>query len=442
MPESKTTFAAFVAFSAFTATASFAAAKDVVAEPTFYRDVLPVLQENCQDCHRPSGSKIYRGGVPMSLTTYDEVRPWAKAIVRQTASKEMPPWDASEAFDGVFHNERGLTDTEIATLARWVESGSPVGDSGHAPEPRVWPENDEGWVMLDPDLVLDMPEPYFVADDVEDVYTKHRLVLAEDIFPEDRWVQAIEFRRGSEVVHHFNIFAKGSGEEDGSLDGVRLGDGNYVGGATSGSPPHVWPEGYGTLLESGSTLTFDVHYHKEPGPGTGVWDRSSIALKFATKPVEHPIHFYPVSNYSFEIPPGHPYWHDSAEHVFERDITLLGMLPHMHMRGREARYTVEYPDGEREEILHVPGYDFDWQEIYWYSTPKTLPAGSMLRIDMWFDNSPEEAERWGFDADRTVTFGPESTDEMLMGFISFVYDDEEVAPDDHGGVATADVGSE
>ena len=418
MSRTKMTFALLAGLLATTATASFAAENDAGAEPTFYRDVLPILQENCQECHRPSGSKIYRGGVPMSLTTHEETRPWARAIVRKTKSKEMPPWDASEKFDGVFWNERGLTDSEIATITRWVDGGALPGRVEDGPASRSWPD-DEGWVMSDPDMVLEMPEPYFVADDVEDIYTKHPLVLTEDIFPEDKWVQEIEFRRGSDVVHHFNIFAKRENDNNARRHG------NYVGGATSGSPPHRWPEGYGTLLETGMTLTFDVHYHKEPGPGTGTWDRSSIALKFATKPVEHPIHFNPVSKHDFEIPPEHPYWHDTAERVLERDITVLGMLPHMHMRGREARYTAFYPDGEQEELLHVPNYDFDWQEIYWYATPKVLPAGTKLQIDMWFDNSPEEAERWGFNPNRTVTFGPESTDEMLMGFISFVYNDED-----------------
>ena len=419
------TFVAATAVLAASTVGSFATESDASQSPTFHRDVLPILQANCQDCHRPSGSRIYRGGVPMSLTTYEETRPWARSIERKIQSKEMPPWDASEVHDGVFRNERGLTDEEIETIARWVEAGAPRGDAAGAPAPLTW-SDDEGWVMPDPDLVLMMPEPYFVDDDVRDVYTKHRLELTKEIFPEDRWVQAIEFRRGSDVVHHFNIFARGPSTAGASLDGRPLGDGNYVGGATSGSPPHIWPEGYGTLLETGSTLTFDLHYHKEPGPGTGVWDQSSIAIKFATKPVEHPVHFYPVSNYTFEIPAEDPYWHDSAEHTFDRTVTVLGMLPHMHMRGREARYTATYADGEEELLLHVPDYDFDWQEIYWYETPKVLPAGTKLTIDMWFDNSVEESARWGFDPHRAVTFGPESTDEMLMGFISFVYNDERI----------------
>ncbi len=391
---------------------------DVPARPTFYADVLPILQENCQQCHRPSGSKIYRGGVPMSLTTYEESRPWVKAIVKQTTSKEMPPWDASEEFDGVFRNERGLTDSEIAILTRWADTGALRGRAEDGPEPLSWPD-DEGWVMPNPDMILKMPAPYFVADDIEDLYTEHRLELTEDIFPEDKWIQAIEFRRGSSAVHHFNIFVKAKDDQE------SRGNGEYLGGATSGSPPHVWPEGYGSLLETGATLTFDVHYHKESGPGTGVWDQSSIALKFATKTVEHPIHFGPITNYSFEIPPLHPYWPGGAARLFERDVTVLGMLPHMHLRGREARYVAFYPNGEQETLLHVPDYEFDWQEIYWYKNPKVLPAGTRLEIHMWFDNSPEEAERLGFNPNRPVDFGPASTDEMLMGFISYVYNDEE-----------------
>ena len=136
------------------------------------------------------------------------------------------------------------------------------------PAPIEWPD-DDGWVFTDPDVVLKMPEPYYVEDDIKDVYTKHRLVLTPDLLPEDKWVQEIEFRRGSELVHHFNIFVKSPGDEE------TRGDGHFLGGATSGSPPHVWPEGYGSLLRTGDTLTFDLHYHKEPGPGSGGWDQSS-----------------------------------------------------------------------------------------------------------------------------------------------------------------------
>ena len=318
--------------------------------PTFYEDVLPILQENCQECHRPSGGKIYRGGVPMSLTTYEDARPWARAIVRQTASKEMPPWDASEHFDGVFRNERGLTDAEIATLQRWVETGAQPGRPEDGPEPVDWAD-DEGWLFPNPDLVLKMPEPYYVEDDIKDIYTKHRLVLTEDILAEDKWVQEIEFRRGSELVHHFNIFVKGPNDEE------TRGDGDYLGGATSGSPPHVWPEGYGSLLEVGDTLTFDLHYHKEPGPGSGGWDQSSIALKFATKTVEHPIHFFPISNFGFEIPARHDYWHDTARahlrpgghdprhapaHAHARPrVQVHGLLPRRQRRADPPRAGLE-----------------------------------------------------------------------------------------------------
>ena len=250
-----------------------------------------------------------------------------------------------------------------------MEAGALPGRPENGPAPIDWAD-DEGWLFTDPDLVLKMPEPYYVDDDIRDIYTKHRLVLTEDLLPEDKWVQEIEFRRGSELVHHFNIFVKGPNDEE------TRGDGSYLGGATSGSPPHVWPEGYGSLLEAGATLTFDLHYHKEAGLGSGGWDQSSIALKFATETVEHPIHFFPISNFEFEIPARHDYWHDSAERTFERDITILGMLPHMHMRGRESKYTAFYPDGTEELILHVPDWDFDWQEIYWYSEPKVLPKGT------------------------------------------------------------------
>ena len=324
--------------------------------PTFYEHVLPILQENCQECHRPSAARSTVGGVPMSLTTFEEARPWARAIVRQTASKEMPPWDASEHFDGVFRNERGLTDAEIATIQLWGEAGAQPGRPENGPEPIDWPTTRAGSSPI-PTWCSRCPSPTTSTTTPRTIYTKHRLVLTEDLLPEDKWVQEIEFRRGSELVHHFNIFVKGPNDEE------TRGDGDYLGGATSGSPPHVWPEGYGSLLEVGDTLTFDLHYHKEPGPGSGGWDQSSIALKFATSQSSTPSTSFPISNFEFEIPAGHDYWHDSAERTFDREVTILGMLPHMHMRGRESKYTAFYPDGSEELILHVPDWNFDWQEI-------------------------------------------------------------------------------
>ena len=166
---------------------------------TFTKDILPILQENCQDCHRPAGKNMSGMIAPMSLMTYQEVRPWAKAIARVSTSREMPPWDAAPQHHGEFSNENTLTEAQIATIVAWVEQRAPRGNPTDAPEPKVFPE---GWSMGEPDIVMSFPEPFFVEDDVQDLYHNVTFTIPEDKVSEDKWIKAIEFQPGSEVVHH------------------------------------------------------------------------------------------------------------------------------------------------------------------------------------------------------------------------------------------------
>lgn len=392
---------------------------------TFTKDVLPILQENCQDCHRPAGKNMSGMIAPMSLMSYEEVRPWAKAIARVVDAKAMPPWHASPATHGVFKNERTLTEADIATIVKWVEQRAPRGNPKDAPEPKQFPE---GWSMGEPDLVVGFPEAYFVEDDVEDLYHNITFNLSEEQLPEDKWVQSIEFRPGSEVVHHIITYAS-----DPELNTAKEVDENadveedeeflrgrvMLGGLAPGTDPGVFPEGYGLPLRKGSDLTFAMHYHKEAGPGTGQWDNSVMALKFHDKPVEHQIHITNIAHGAFEIPPGHPSWVVSGAKTFDKEITILGLMPHMHLRGVESKYTAYYPDGSVEELLHTPNYDFNWQTQYDYADPKVIPAGTRIEVELRYDNSPENAERVGFNPNRAVHFGGPTTDEMDLGWFHY-----------------------
>ncbi|MCH7960190.1 MAG: alkyl hydroperoxide reductase [Candidatus Hydrogenedentes bacterium] len=366
---------------------------------TFYKDVLPILQENCQACHRPAGLDLGGMIAPMSLIEYNEVRPWAKAIVRQVTTRTMPPWHTTSEFDQVFSNQRTLTDKEIATIERWVESGAPRGRQQDAPQPLDFPTGE--WSIGEPDLIVAMPEPYFVEDDVEDLYVNFEVTITEDMLPEARWIQASETRSGSTAVHH--IIAR------------------PVGGSAPGIDATFYPDGYGALLEPGATVTFNMHYHKEPGPGTGVWDQSKVAVKFHTKPVTHPITTSPVGNRGFEVPPNHPNWEVGASRIFEESITLISLLPHMHLRGKDAKYVAFYPDGSTEVLLDVPNYDFNWQTRYLFAEPKVLPAGTRVEVTMHFDNSTGNAANP--NPNRPVSFGGPTTDEMMLGWMNFASTD-------------------
>ena len=383
----------------------------VAAAPTFHADVQPILIENCVDCHKPQGENIMGMVAPMSLRTYDEVRPWAKAIARAVESKQMPPWHADESFHGVFANERTLSAGEIDTIASWAESGAKRGNPSDAPE-LPEPKSEGGWVIGEPDLIVEFPEPYLVRDHVEDEYHNVYINLSKEQLPEDKWIKGMEFRPGSEAVHHIVIFTDDYRESIGFPMGM-------LGGMGPGTDATVFPEGYGRALYAGTSLTFNMHYHKEPGPGTAVYDQSSIAFTFHDEPVQHEVNWGAVGTTYFSIPPHDANYEVQTAQTFSRDTMLLALFPHTHLRGKASRYIAYYPDGTEETLLHVPAYDFNWQTNYIYKEPKRIPAGTKIEVTMWYDNSEERARITGIDPSRTVYFGEPTTDEMMFGWIDY-----------------------
>ena len=377
---------------------------------TFTKDVLPILQENCQTCHRAAGTTLAGMIAPMSLMTYEEARPWAKAIAKAVETRVMPPWHASAATHGQFENERTLTDAEVATVLSWVEQGAKRGNPSDAPPALDF--NTAEWAMGTPDIVVEFEEPFFVEDSVEDLYHNVTVKIPEDQLPEDRWIAGIEFKPGSEVVHHIMGYMSVEGEEADTTRGL-------IGGSAPGADQGIWPAGYGMLLRKGSSISFGMHYHKEPGPGTGAYDSSRIGLKLHPKdqPVERVVDFWNISYSNFEIPPYAKRWRTGASHIFEEDTHVLGYLPHTHLRGIYAKYTAYYPDGSTEVLLEVPQYDFNWQTQYRYKTPKEIPAGTRIETEMVFDNSEENSLRGGFNPAQRVIFGGPTTDEMDLAWI-------------------------
>ena len=383
---------------------------------TFTKDVLPILQENCQTCHRPSGANLSGMIAPMSLMTYGEVRPWAKSIAQSVVARSMPPWTASPAYHGVFKNERSLTQEEIDTIVAWVGNRAPRGNPNDAPAPMHFSET--GWNFGEPDLIVGFEQPFFVEDDVEDLYHNVMVQLTEEQLPEDRWISELEFRPGSEVVHHIIGYAAAPGEEAEAAAREGQQTRGMLGGMAPGTEEANWPEGFGILLPEDSTLTFAMHYHKEAGAGTGTWDLSEIGFKFHDAPAKHPIEISTIAYGAFEVPPGASNWRVGASRTFEEDTILVSMMPHMHLRGKAAKYTAYYPDGTVEELLDVPAYDFNWQTQYDLAMNKLLPAGTRIEMDFRYDNSGENAERVGFDPSRAVAFGGPTTDEMDLAWVT------------------------
>jgi mono/diheme cytochrome c family protein len=418
------TLVTLAVFGALVSTAGPAFAAD--QKVTYYEHVAPIIQANCQSCHRPSGKNIGSLVAPMSLLTFEETRPWARAIARRVKAREMPPWFASEP-KGVFSNERGLTDSEIQTIVAWVDAGAPAGEKSKAtPAPSSVETESGGWSLGKPDLIVKMPKPFFVSDESQDVQGTFHTPLTDDILPHDITVRAWEFRAGTyeagrDTVHHMCGGVRAPGvAADAADDAEGEGASNLsMGCIAGGAEPHQLPDGFGMVIKKGSTITMNMHYYKQPGAGSGYWNQAEIGLFLAKGPIKHVVNSRSIGTTGFEIPPQHPNYRIGAASTLKKDTLLLALWPHAHLRATAARYTATYPDGRTEVLLDVPRYDQSWQVTYKYREPKLLPKGTRIDVSMNYDNTPGRGAKRQFDPTRTVRNGPRTQDEMMLGFISY-----------------------
>lgn len=368
------------------------------APATFTRDVLPIFQAACQNCHRPEGQNLGGMVAPMSLMTYEDARPFAKSIKKSIESHSMPPWHAAPEFHGKFKNERSITGEQAATIVKWVDSGAPQGNPADAPPAPKFATYD-GWAIGKPDLIVKAPK-YFVKDDVDDEYVSLVAEITPEMLPEARWIKSVEFKAGSAAVHHIIAIP--------------------LGGLAPGYEPNSFDAGMGSLLEPGTKVRFQMHYHKEKGAGTGVWDESVAAIKFwePGAKIDHVMNVEPIGNFGFKIPAGSPDYSVSAQYVFKQDGTILAINPHMHLRGKAAKYTATYPDGREEVILDVPRYDFNWQHTYYFAQPLHVPKGTKIKTQYWWDNSA--ANPANPDPTVDVKWGEPTTDEMAFGWMRYI----------------------
>jgi len=399
-------------------------------EVTYYRDVLPVLQSRCQECHRP-------GEVgPFSLLTYRQAVNWASDLKDYTQRRLMPPWKIAEGLP--FHNERKLSAKELATVAAWVDGNTPEGDPRHAPPPRKFPE---GWRLGKPDLVLTVPADFQVGPAGRDVF---RCFVLPTGLTEDRDVVAVEVRPGnSRVVHHALLFidtahagrklgAKAQkaprneedphGPED--LDrgpgystsmGVGFLPSAGLGGWAPGQLPRLLPEGTGMRLAKNADVVMQLHYHRT---GRLEKDRTSVGLYFAKKPVKREYQGGVLSGgYFFAIPPGAERYPLKGKSYATADFTLHSVMPHMHMLGKEIKVTLTPPDGgPARTLLAIKEWDYNWQETYFFKEPVRVREGSRLDVEAVYDNSSKNP-RNPFDPPRRVTFGEQTTNEMCFVFL-------------------------
>ena len=388
---------------------------------TYAKDVMPILQRRCVECHRPGEIG------PFSMLTYEQTRPWAAAIKAAVQRKTMPPWFADPHY-GKFSNDRSMTSREIDTIVAWANSGVPKGDVKDLPARASF---EEGWGIPKPDVIFELPEPYKIPATGTLEYM-HWVIPSG--FTEDKWVQFAEARPGDrQHVHHVIAFVRepGSNWLKDAKPGIpfipektKAGDqekaelpSDFLAGYAPGQPPEAFEPGMAKLVKAGSDIIIQVHYTTDGKPST---DRTRIGLVFAKQPPPQRAMTFSAVNGTFKIPAGHPNYKVDAEFELGADVVLHSLHPHMHNRGKDFIYRVQFPDGRTETLLSVPNYSFAWQLWYTLEKPLPLPKGTKILCTAHFDNSKNNP--FNPDPEKDVVWGDQSWDEMMVGFFNFAFD--------------------
>lgn len=402
----------------FGCTIHFKAEMAEASAVTYAKHIAPLMQEYCQPCHRPGEV------APFSLMTYKDAFTWRKEIVKYVKARQMPPWKPEPGY-GEFQKERRLSDEQIELIARWVESGAPMGDPKDLPPPRQFPND---WELGPPDLIVEMPEEYEVGPTGEDEY-RHFVIPTN--LTEDKFVQAIDIQPGNRsTVHHVIVYLDTSGMAR-QLDKKDPKPGyegfawpgfipaGTLGGWAPGFSPSVLPKGTGYRLPKGSDIVLQMHYYRTGKPER---DRTRVGLYFAKEPNPQTVGIAVLVNPIFRIPPGAERHEVRAMWIAPRDVEVVAITPHMHLIGREMKVDAYTPDGKVIPMIWIKDWDFKWQDTYLYKSPVKLPRGTRVEVRAYYDNSennpnnPSKPPKW-------VTWGERTTDEMCLVFLHIVGED-------------------
>ena len=421
-------------------TASGAWAADTVARPvTFSKDVAPIFQQKCQECHQPNSI------APMSLITFEDVRPWARAIRQRVSTRQMPPWHIDPSV-GVhkFKNDMSLTQEQIDTIVRWVDAGAPEGDPRDLPPPKklvtenVWQGVTDGFG--EPDLVIKSPD-YTMPAQHQDVWFRP---MSDIPISEPRWVKMVEIRpsnlKSRKIVHHSIAYLVLNNDPDAVNTGTATGSTRAANRDdlvnrrpqlmewAIGKGYDLFREGTGKLIVPGEKISWDQHLH---AIGEDVTGGSEIALWFYPKGQEptkrsYLIGFTGLRTQGFlDIPPN-SVSHTEGFTVLKENALITNFQPHFHLRGKAMRVEAIKPDGSREIISYVGNFNFYWMTNYIYTDEASpvFPKGTVIQVSAWYDNTKNNPSNP--DPEQWVGYGDRTEDEMAHAWMNVVYlnDDE------------------
>lgn len=378
-------------------------AGDVVPQVTFTKDVAPLLQQHCQECHRPNAI------APMSLQTYQEVRPWAKAIKERVSARMMPPWfiDPNVGINK-FKNYGGLTDSEIATIVKWVDGGAPMGNSADMPAPAKF--DDDIWHIGTPELVATMPEDIFVKGNGPDMWKN---IVVDPGIQEDRYIKAVEIKptKGRRVIHHIGTSLV---YPDGGSAVIQARNAN------------IFEEDSGRLMKAGTKVVFGLHIHPYREDTT-----TNVEIGFIFYPKGYAPKYVAQTelmgdDHELDLPPNSDNVRYDSYKILTQPTRILSYAPHMHTRAKAQCLEAILPekseqrDGNKVETLNcINHFDFNWMMVYEYTTDAQplLPAGTVLHLINWYNNTA--SNRLNNDPDNWIGYGQRSIDDMAMAWMTF-----------------------
>jgi len=392
------------------------------ASVTYAKHIAPIFQDHCVECHRPGQIG------PFALLSYDDAVGWGEMIEETVREGRMPPWHPDPKF-GHFRNDISLSAEEKELISQWVAAGSPEGDPKDLPPAKEFASE---WMMPGkPDAV------FYIADEPVDVpaegTVEYRYYTTKTGFTEDKWVKVAECMPGNRaVVHHIIVFLKPPSKAGDAASGRGAARGTasfgQLCGFAPGTRPIVLEPGMAKLIPAGWELVFQMHYTPNGSPQK---DRSAVGMKFCDPDtVTHRVATSNAINGMFAIPAGDPNYKVESTRTYGREVKLLSVFPHMHLRGKDFHYELIYPDGRKETIMNMPRYDFNWQTSYIFAEPMELPAGTTMHCTAHFDNSADNPANP--DPTKTVRWGDQTWEEMMIGWFDIAipkdWDIAEVLP--------------
>jgi hypothetical protein len=407
---------------------------------TFSKDVAPILQAKCQECHQPDSI------APMSLITYQDARPYARSIKERVAARQMPPWHIDKTV-GIqkFKNDMSLTDEQIDTIVRWVDGGALQGDPKDLPAPKPITA-DNGWKAErdgfgPPDLVVKSSE-YTMPAVHQDVWYRP---MSDIPLTEPRWVKLVEIRpinlKARRIIHHSIAYLVLNNDPEAVNTGTATGPTGATGGgrpALDDDPVNRRPQlmewaigkGYdlyradtGKLLLPGEKIAWDQHIH---AVGEDVTGGSEIGVWFYPKGQEPKKRSYLVGftgidrTKMLDIPPN-SFAMTEGFTVLKENAVIENFQPHFHLRGKSMEVEAILPDGGREVLSYVGNFNFNWMTNYIYADDAApiLPKGTIIHVTAWYDNT--KANKNNPDSDQWVGYGDRTVDEMAHAWMNVVY---------------------